>query len=59
MSTRGNLEEVETGDIQECDTRDVTECPADAIVLIVDNHGTTALNATSVPHLTLASTEAT
>ncbi len=59
MTTWSNLQKIEAGHIEECDSRDVTESPADAIVLAVYDHGSTALDATSVPHLTLTSSEAT
>lgn len=38
-------------------TWDVTEGSDDTIIFAVDDHGTTALDAATIPHLTLASTE--
>ena len=58
MSTRSNLEEIESVDIDEGDTWDVTESAGDTIVLVVDDKWSSALDATTVPHLSLASTAA-
>ena len=59
MTTRSNLKEIEPVDVDERDTRDITEGLGDTIVLVVDDDGATALDAAPVPHLTLASSEAT
>lgn len=57
MTTWCELEEVESPDIDELDTRKVTEGLDDAIVLVIDDEGTTALTVSAVAHLTLASTK--
>ena len=38
-------------------TRDISECSSKSIVVVVDDKRPSALNASSVSHLTLASTE--
>ena len=59
MATRGYLEQVKMGNVNERDARDVTEGASDAVVLVIDDEWSTALNATTIPHFTLARTEST
>ena len=59
VATGSDLKEVKAIHIDEGDTRDVTEGACDAVVLGVDDEGSTALDAAPVPHLTLTSAEAT
>ena len=58
MTTGGYLQQVQTSNIYKSNAGDVTERLADAIVLVVDDEGATTLDAATVTHLTLASTEA-
>ena len=57
VATRGNLQKVEACNVEQGNARDVTEGPADAVVLVVDDHWPTALDATPVPHLTYSCAE--
>ena len=59
MATRGYLEQVEMRNVNESDARDVTESTSDAVVLVIDDEWSTALNATTIPHFTLTGTEPT
>ena len=59
VATRGYLQQVKMGNVNERDARDVTEGASDAVVLVIDDEGPTALDATTIPHLTLAGTEST
>ena len=51
------LEEVEAANVDELDTGEVAERLNDAVVLVVDDKGTTALAVTAVPELALARAE--
>jgi hypothetical protein len=53
MSTRCELEKIETTDIDELDTRQVAECLHDATVFIVDYERTAALAMATVAQLSL------
>jgi len=57
MSTRGELEEVESLYVGELDAREVAECLYDAVVLVIDDERATALAVTAVAHLSLSGAE--
>lgn len=54
MSTRSELEEVKAVDRGDVDSGDVTEGTLDAVVLGVDNEGSTAHDVAAVAHLSLS-----
>jgi hypothetical protein len=55
VATRCKLEEVQSSNIDQLDTRQVAECLHQALVLTVDNKGSTALTVATVAELTLTS----
>ena len=57
VSTRGELEQVQSPDVDELDTGEVAEGLDDTVILVIDNEGTTALTVAAVPQLALSSTE--
>ena len=57
MTTRSELDEVQSPHIDQLDTGQVAECLDDSIVLVIHNKGTTALMVPAVPHLSCPSTE--
>ena len=57
VTARRELEEVEAANVDELDTGEVAERLDDAVVLVVDDEGTTALAVTAVPQLALARAE--
>jgi len=57
MSSGGELEEVQSPDIDELNTGQVAEGLDDAVVLVVNNKGATALTMPAVPELSLSGTE--
>jgi len=60
VSTRGELEKVQTSDLAKIDTRDVAEGTSEAaLVVVVDHKRTTTLDVTTITPLALASTDAT
>lgn len=57
MTTRCELEEVESPDVDELDAGQVAERLDDAVVLVVDDEGATALTMSAVTHLSFAGTQ--
>ncbi len=57
VTTRGELEDVQSADVDELNTRKVAERLDDTLVLVVDNEGTTALAVTAVPQFALTGAE--
>jgi hypothetical protein len=52
MTTRSKLQKVEAADIANFNTGEIAESLDDAVILSIDNEGTTTLTVTSVPHFT-------
>jgi len=57
MTTRGELEEIESLDAGEFDTGEVAECLYDAVVFAVDDERAAALAVATVAHLSLSGAE--
>jgi len=57
MSTRSELEKVEATDVANFDTGQVAEGLNDAVVLSVDDEGSTTLTVATVPHLSFTGTK--
>jgi len=57
VSTRSELEEVESLYVGELDSREVAECLYDAVVLVVDDERATALAVATVAHFSLSGAE--
>ena len=57
MTTRGELEEIESLDAGKFDTGEVAECLYDAVIFAVDDERATALAVATVAHLSLSGAE--
>ena len=57
MTTRSELEKVQSLDVGEFDTREVAECFYDAVILAVDDERASALAVPTVAHLSLSGAE--
>jgi hypothetical protein len=59
MATRSELKEIQSPHVDELNAGQVAESLDNAVVLVIDNKGTTALTMSAVPELSFASTEFT
>lgn len=57
VTTRCELQKVESPDVNNLDTRKVAECSNNTVVFVVDNERTTALTVPAVPHLSFTGTQ--
>lgn len=57
MTTRCKLQKIQLIHTYGVNTRDVAEGPGQALIFVIDNKGACSLDAPTVAHLTLTSTE--
>jgi large subunit ribosomal protein L4e len=58
MTAWGKFKEVKFLNTDGVNSRDVTECFCQTLILVINNKGTSTLDAATIPHLTLTSPEA-